>query len=392
VQFDDAVRLAIERNPTVASAATAIAQAEALLRQARAAVMPALNAGITNVTLDAARGFSGGITQPRNQSTFAASAVWPVLDASSWAEVARARDEVQVATLSSAESRRQIAVSAGQAYLAVIAAHRQVEVDERALGTARAHLDYAQQRLDAGAGSRLDQLRAGQEAAGDEARLENSRFALSQSQEALGVLLADPGPVDAGAEPAFDLPTTITDADWSSRPDFQVELASIRLADRVVRDAWKQWLPSAAVAFNPQYVTPSGLFSPSGTWVLTVQASQRIFDPAWGATKALKRIELDRAQLARTAVETQIRSEVRLAQVAVASYERALASAQRASDQAAEVLRVATSAFQLGATTNIEVIDAERTARDAASTATIAEDAARRARLDLLVALGRFPR
>ena len=44
-----------------------------------------------------------------------------------------------------------------------------------------------------------------------------------------------------------------------------------------------------------------------------------------------------------------------------------------------------------GATTNLEVIDAERSARDAESAATIAEDAVRRARLDLLVALGRFP-
>jgi outer membrane protein TolC len=102
-------------------------------------------------------------------------------------------------------------------------------------------------------------------------------------------------------------------------------------------------------------------------------------------------VDLDRAELARQSLETEIRSEVRLAQEAVASYERARASAREASDQAAEVLRVATAAFQLGATTNLEVIDAERTARDAESTATIADDAWRRARLNLLVALGRFP-
>jgi outer membrane protein TolC len=39
----------------------------------------------------------------------------------------------------------------------------------------------------------------------------------------------------------------------------------------------------------------------------------------------------------------------------------------------------------------IEVVDAERRARDADSAAVIAEDAVRQARLDLLVAAGQFP-
>jgi outer membrane protein TolC len=56
------------------------------------------------------------------------------------------------------------------------------------------------------------------------------------------------------------------------------------------------------------------------------------------------------------------------------------------------VLQITTTAFEVGATTNLEVIDAQRSARDAETIATLAEDAVRRAHLDLLVALGRFPR
>jgi outer membrane protein TolC len=55
------------------------------------------------------------------------------------------------------------------------------------------------------------------------------------------------------------------------------------------------------------------------------------------------------------------------------------------------VLQITDVAFRAGATTNIEVVDAQRRARDAETTAVIAEDAVRRARLDLLVATGRFP-
>ncbi len=48
-------------------------------------------------------------------------------------------------------------------------------------------------------------------------------------------------------------------------------------------------------------------------------------------------------------------------------------------------------AFQAGATTSLDVTDAERTARDADTAAVVAEDAVRQSRLDLLAAVGRFP-
>ena len=47
--------------------------------------------------------------------------------------------------------------------------------------------------------------------------------------------------------------------------------------------------------------------------------------------------------------------------------------------------------FRAGAATNIEVIDAERTARDTDTAVAVAEDLLRRSRLDLLTALGEFP-
>jgi outer membrane protein TolC len=48
-------------------------------------------------------------------------------------------------------------------------------------------------------------------------------------------------------------------------------------------------------------------------------------------------------------------------------------------------------AYREGATNDLEVVDAERRARDADAAALIAEDTARQARIDLLSASGRFP-
>jgi outer membrane protein TolC len=56
-----------------------------------------------------------------------------------------------------------------------------------------------------------------------------------------------------------------------------------------------------------------------------------------------------------------------------------------------EALDLASQAYRAGATSNLEVIDAERRARDADTAAVIADDNARQARLDLLAAAGQFP-
>jgi len=55
-------------------------------------------------------------------------------------------------------------------------------------------------------------------------------------------------------------------------------------------------------------------------------------------------------------------------------------------------LKITITAFDAGASTNIEVIEAQRAARDVGTALAQAEDALRQAQFDLLVALGRFPK
>jgi len=69
----------------------------------------------------------------------------------------------------------------------------------------------------------------------------------------------------------------------------------------------------------------------------------------------------------------------------------ALRSALDAAAASHEALEVANLQFKVGATTNIDVVDAERRAHDADTMAAIVEDGARQARLDLLAAMGKFP-
>jgi len=398
VEFDAAVQQALAKNPTVATAAINITRAEALLQQATVVRRPSASVGVANSTLDRERGFSGQVSQPQNQVTLSGNVSMTVLAPARWAAVAQARDQVDVARIQTDEVRQQVAVAAAQTYLAVISQRRLVEITSRSLESARAHLQYAQSRLAAGAGTRLNELRASQSVSADEVRLENARLALRRAQEALGVIMAEDGPVDAGAEPALDAPpagaATEGDAAWmGNRPDVRRQTAQLQAARRVIDDSRRDWYPTGAVSFDPQYVTPAGLFQPSRSWRLTLSFSQPLFDGGQRrATRALRQTTADALWLGLTLLQIEARADVRLAQASVESAQRALAAATRAADQANEVLRITTVVFEVGAATNIEVIDAQRSARDAEAVAAQTEDALRQARLDLLVALGRFPR
>lgn len=391
--FDAAVARALERNPSVAIAATNILRSEAILQQARAVTRPRLTATVTNTTLDSGRSFGDETVQPQNQSLFGVSASAPVLAGASWAARAQAEDQIGIARLSVADVRRQIAVAAAQAYLSVIAQKRQVEVSQRALETAQAQLDYNHARVLGGVGTRLNELRSAQEVATDRARVETLRLTVRRAQEALGVLLAADGPIDTAGEPAFELPPASPDTGWlTARPDLQLFAAQRDAARRVVADSRKDWWPTGTVSFDPQYLAPGGLFQPAGSWRLTLSLSQPIFDG--GQRKGLRRqrdVALDAAALVVTERQIQARAEERLARESVAILERALVSAREAAARAEDVLRITIVAFEAGASTNIEVIDAQRSARDIETAVAQGEDAVRQARLDLLVALGRFP-
>ena len=178
-----------------------------------------------------------------------------------------------------------------------------------------------------------------------------------------------------------------------ARTDVQLFSAERDAYNRIVGDSSKDWWPTGSVSFAPQALTPAGIFQPSKTWSLAFQVSQPIWD--FGARKSVKSqrtAALQSSTIALERVQIQARSEERLARASIAAQERALARAREASRNAAEVLKITIVAFDAGSSTNIEVIDAQRSARDLETAVVQVEDALRQARLELLVALGLFPR
>jgi outer membrane protein TolC len=394
VTFDEAIRRAVEKNPSAAIAAASILRAEGLLMETRSASRLQVNGNVTTTTLNTAVEFDGTTVTPQNQVTAGIDVRMPLYAPARWARTAQAQDNRRVAQANADEVKRQTSLATADAYLTVIARRRDVDVNIRARDLAKAHFDYAHELTERGAGSRLNELRAQQELSVDETLVEAFRLALYRAQEALGVLLVADSPVDASDEPLFAAPADVPPLQagpW--RTDLKLFATQQQAAERVLADSSKDRLPYLEGVFQPTSTYPSQFFLPQNSWRILLQLSVPIYDSGQRKGQQLQRqaaVDESRAIYARA--ETQARSEIRTARQAIASAERALASARAAADQARQVVDITNISFRAGAATNIEVIDAEGRARNSDVAVGVAEDTLRRARLDLLTALGQFPK
>lgn len=396
VTLQDAIKQALARHPSAVVAAEEIRRAQALVREARAASLPLLTGTAIYTRLDADRVFGGRVAAAANQEAANINLTVPLLAPQRWMQWSHAKDNVDVARASADDVRRVVAVNAARAYLTVISQHRIVEVNQRAMATAKAHFDFAKAQFEGGVGNRIDQVRAEQELAISENQFQQANVALVKAQEALGVLLGGSGPVDAtdDAQLPSTTPTLSGAMDEAStrRSDLRAAQRRLQATETLVNDSWADFMPLLAGTFQPFYQNPPSLVTPQTGWQAQLILTVPLYDGGLRYGLADERRAL--ANQARAQVDSvlrQARADVRSSFEAVRRADAGLQSARRAAKLAGEALELANMAYKAGASTNLEVIDAERRARDAETSAVVAEDTARQARLDLLSASGRFP-
>lgn len=397
LSFVEAVARAAARNPSVGVAIEEIRRAEALVREAQSLWFPVLTGNAAYTRLDGDRRTPSFIFVQRDTATANLNLSMPVFAPARWLASSRAGEQVDVQKASAEDVRRTVALAAGRAYLTVIAARRFSQVSGRARDNARAHFDYAHTRRAAGVGNRIDEVRAAQEVAADESQLRSNLAALARAQEALGVLLGADVPVDAqdeanlGEKQPPELARALEDA-RDLRPDVQAQRKRLDAAQHMVRDSWADYAPLVTAVFQPFYSNPASVTQPETGWQAQLVLSLPLYDGGfrYGARRERKALAAEQA-LALEATVRQAASEVRAAFTTLQLADEALDSAREAAQLAAEGLKLADLAYRAGAVNNLEVIDAERRARDADSVKTAAEDASRQARLDLFAASGHFP-
>jgi outer membrane protein TolC len=405
--LEEAVRRALAVNPTSETAAQEIRRAEALTKQARAEWFPTLTANGTYTRLDADRVLSGRVILYANQLQGNVVLNVPIVAGKQWAAYARAQENIGVAQAANGDARRSVAVAAARAFLTVIAQHHLLNAAKGALGNASAHEEYASTRFVGGVGNRLDAVRASQERASAVVSVKTQVSALARAQEALGVFVGANGSVDASEEPALLAPPSPSGVvsgtsalpkeaaameDTVRRADVVVERERTRVASHAVRDSWEDYLPLLSAIAQPFYQNPPSYSQPLTGWQAQLVLSIPLFDGGLRSGVADERRAVEAE--ARTRLEgalRQARSDVRVAFEDLRRADEALVAAREAVVLSHDALDLAQLAYRSGATSNIEVVDAERRVHQAENDNAIAEDASRQARLDLLAAAGRFP-
>lgn len=396
ISFEEAVRRALSQNPSMRVAEQDAARALALLEQARAPSLPTLGVNGTFTRLDDDRRIGDRLVLGREQVNGNVQVGVPLVNTPRWAQWYRASKSLDAAKATAADVKRQVAVAAARAWLAVLAQRRVVLAATTARDAARAHLDYAHERYVGGVGTRLDELRAAQELSVSSTQLENAQGNLVRAQEALGVITGGDEPLDTlTEEPALASPEGVEQALAGAeevRLDVQAARARKETTAAATRVDWMDYLPLLNATFQPFYQNPPSITQPLTGWQLQLVLQLPLYDGGlrYGQAKE-RRAAAATAGAQLEAALRQAKSEVRAAFQQVKHADAALETARAAARQAAEALELANVAYKAGATTNLEVIDAERRARDAEVQAVLAEDAARQARLDLLAASGRFP-
>jgi outer membrane protein TolC len=214
-------------------------------------------------------------------------------------------------------------------------------------------------------------------------------------------------PVDNADESTpNDMPTVgdAMNAAEKVRADVRARRRAAEASQRTVDDAYADYLPYLNLIATPFYQHPytdTSQFSdsalenstyPNWGWEAELVLTLPLYDGGLRYGQEHERKAL--ASEAKINVEgtlRQAKSDVRTAFAEIREADIALDQARQSSAFAKHALDLANLAYRAGATTNLEVIDAERQARDAETQQAIAEDAARQARVDLLAASGHFP-
>jgi outer membrane protein TolC len=394
VSFAEVWAEAQRRSPRYQTAQAAVERAEASARLARAAYLPTLRAQGVYTRLDDDRRLNDRVLADRDSANAALVLTVPLLDLPSWRRGGRARDATQVARERADDTQRRLARDLGAAFLGVLLERRALEVAERAAATSRTQLEIARARKQAGVGTRLEEVRAERELRANQGRAALGRAALAATQEALGAVAGASEPLDATG--ALDLPALPALAsalgDLAARPDLAALAGDVALAEREVSDGWADYLPTLGLSAQPFVQRPPTPTQPAQGWQAQLALVLPLYDGgARPGLQADRRARLRGARAALAEARLVAEAELRAGTAALAHRQEALVEAEASAHLADESLALARTAFQEGAGTQVDLIDAERSARDAATAVAVATHDRDRARLALLIASGRLP-
>jgi outer membrane protein TolC len=401
VTLAEALRRATRLDPSYVASLGQVDNAEWGRRAARLAfVLPAVNAEL-DLTRYSAEFFNLGTGQPQSSAvTGTLTATYELFRLRKFTDLSATRAGLESAEASELEQRFRTAFLVESDYYGVLASQALDRVAAERLRRAEEQLAVGRARVVSGAAVQTDSLQLVLEVT--RARIDRMRAeaALRVARLQLGRRIGEAGPVaaaDPDSVPPLELPVTLPDAvteALAQGPQYRVARANERQAAAVLRGRRGEYLPALVLSGANQ--TFDSKFFPTARNVSSVTLS--VILPVWNlgqreiaVTQA--RVNRDVARAIRADLERGALRDVTEAYEAYQTARGTVDLSALALAAATENFRVQGARYRSGATTILELLDAQISLTQAEADVVQANYATRLALAGLEVILGRrlFP-
>jgi len=392
--LEQAIAMALERQPQIMARIGDLAAAQARVDQALSPLLPQ-----STISWSASRSQStSSLTQSRSVGTgttlqiTASQLLFDFGKNFAATDAAKANAEVSRGDL---ELEKDLLIqTVKESYFTLLLSKRLVAVNDRALERADLNLRSAKGFFEVGTRPKSDVTRAEVDVANARVDLIRARNAVRLARVALNTALAievnAPTEVrDILAYAPFPVdPAQLAQEALRRRPDYMQVKARETAAEATVRQTFRQFLPD---------VTGTGTYGGTGSdfplgeiWAAGVTLSWTWFDGLNNVARYREaKANLDAAKNRTRVLELQIRQEAEQAYLALGEAEERIGAAQKGVESAQENFRLAQGRFDAGVGTIIELADAQLALTRAQSTEAQGLADFRIARARLEKALGR---
>jgi outer membrane protein TolC len=395
--WKEALGFITSRSTTLATAVQEVVRAEGNARIALAQALPTIT-GTVSVTGQlitpapsvattlpvTVGGQTGSITLPAGGSApnpiivGSVTAVQPIIAPRAWYGIRTGSMGVTSAKYAVEDQKRTIFTSVASSIITVFTAERTAETNRISLRSALELVDLTQRQFKLGTATRLDVLRAQQNAATARATLVSGDEALRQAREALGLALGFPEAYGVPASLSLnEIESTLrgicAPGPLEERADIRKAKNDIAIAKRGITDVWLQFAPTAVLTSTASISNVASSIAVSGppsdhtgSWSIGGVLSIPIWDG--GVRYGNLKIAKAQAEETRIALEAALRTAtIQVAQslrgVSVADTERTVSESNR--DLARDLAKLTMSSYQLGTATNFDLVNTEQVWRAA---------------------------
>ncbi len=322
----------------------------------------------------------------------------PIFAPRAWNSIKTASLGIDIAKASLDDLRRTLASTTASSVLSVATAERVAELNRVGLRNALERLELAKRRLNLGAGTGLDVVRAQSDVEAARATLVSGDESLRQAREALGLALGYAEPV--GVAHDVDLQGVVNDViarcqvaqSVDQRPDVVAARTRVDVAKRSVIDAKSQFLPTLTAQSGISTSTITSQNSPQVTWNLQGVLSWTLWDGGYryGALHDGE-AQVNEAQERLGAARRQALIEVVQSQRAVKVAQQARDIATRARDLADKQDKLTRAGFLTGQGTSLDLVTSAVALRQAEITLALRDFDLVRARVLAVLSLATCP-